>query len=130
MNLPKPLTSAVLAITLMAHSSWAQMATTQDLLEPERMSDPKAAIVAYIDRTEVSAKLEAMGVDTATAKERVAALTDEEASYMAAKIDTLPAGGDALGSLIGAAVFIFIVLLITDLLGWTKVFNFTRPIVR
>jgi hypothetical protein len=49
---------------------------------------------------------------------------------IAAQIDTLPAGGDAVGSLISAAVFVFVVLLITDLLGLTRVFSFTRPIVR
>ncbi|WP_367187996.1 PA2779 family protein, partial [Sulfuricurvum sp. RIFOXYD12_FULL_44_77] len=37
------------------------------------------------------------------------------------------AGGDG-GSIIGAIVFIFIVLLITDILGLTKVFNFTRSV--
>lgn len=130
MNLSRFATSAVLAVTIMAQSSWAQLATTQDILEPVRPTDAKTTINAYIDRTDVAGKLQALGVDAASAKQRVAALSDDEATRMAAKIDTLPAGGDAFGSLIGAAVFVFLVLLITDLLGWTKAFNFTRPIVR
>jgi hypothetical protein len=41
---------------------------------------------------------------------------------LAAKIDELPAGGDALGLL----VFVFIVLLITDILGFTDIFPFVK----
>ena len=72
--------------------------------------------------------LEQMDVDPQMIEERVAAMTDEEASKFAQEIDTLPAGSDALGSLVGAAVFIFVLLLITDILGLTKVFNFTRSV--
>jgi hypothetical protein len=61
-------------------------------------------------------------------KARVAALSDEEVAQLAAKIDSLPVGADAGASIIGALVLIFIVLLITDILGVTKVFPFTRPI--
>ncbi|MGE5338534.1 MAG: PA2779 family protein, partial [Gemmatimonadota bacterium] len=50
--------------------------------------------------------------------------TDDEAQQLAQRLDQLPAGGDA----IGVIVFIFVLLLITDILGLTKVFPFTRPI--
>jgi hypothetical protein len=75
-------------------------------------------------RADVVAGLQARGVSVDAARERVAALTDEEAAQVAAQIDQAPAGGDALGVI----VTIFVILLITDLLGWTKVFPFTRPI--
>ena len=38
--------------------------------------------------------------------------------------DALPAGGD----LIGAALIVFLVLLATDIMGYTKVFPFTRSV--
>jgi hypothetical protein len=47
-------------------------------------------------------------------------------AQLAGRIDSLPAGGDV----IGAVVFVFLVLLITDLLGLTKVFPFTKPVKR
>ena len=53
------------------------------------------------------------------------ALSDEEVLQLAARLDSLPAGGDGF---IGALVFVFLVLLITDIIGLTKVFPFTRPI--
>ena len=52
-------------------------------------------------------------------------MTDAEAAHVAAQIDAAPAGA---GDVIGAIVFIFLVLLITDLLGLTKIFPFTRSV--
>ena len=88
----------------------------------------KERIVTLLERSDVRAQLESLGVNPADAKARVASLTDDEAARLAAKIDTLPAGGDAAGAIVGAAILIFIVLLITDILGLTHVFPFTRPI--
>lgn len=81
-----------------------------------------ARIGAALERPEVIAHLEKMGVSKADAQARVAALTDEEAATLASHIDSLPAGGD----IVGALVLIFVVLLVTDILGLTKVFPFTR----
>jgi hypothetical protein len=88
----------------------------------------KARIATFLDRSDVRSQLESMGVNPADAKARVATLTDDEAAQLAAKIDNLPAGGDAAGALIGALLIVFIVLLITDILGVTHVFPFTKPI--
>lgn len=82
-------------------------------------------IASLIDRADVQAQLQAHGVSPADVKARVAALTDEEAAQLASRIDSLPSGGNAL---IGAIVLIFLVLLITDILGYTKIFPFTRPV--
>lgn len=79
-------------------------------------------LAELIDRSEVRARLQALGVDPSSAKARVAALSDDEASQLAAQIDTLPAGGDVLG----VALIVFLVLLFTDIMGYTKIFPFTR----
>ena len=91
-------------------------------------SPAKERVTSFLDRSDVRAQLESMGVNPADAKARVATLTDDEAAQLAAKIDNLPAGGDAAGALIGALLIVFIVLLITDILGVTHVFPFTKPI--
>ena len=88
----------------------------------------KERILGFLERGDVRAQLESLGVNPADAKARVASLTDDEAAQLAAKIDNLPAGGDAAGALIGALLIVFIVLLITDILGVTHVFPFTKPI--
>lgn len=87
----------------------------------------RARVSALLDRPAVQAKLQALGIGAADAKARVAALTDDEVVALANKIDSLPAGGDGV---IGALVFVFLVLLVTDLLGLTKVFPFTHPVRR
>jgi hypothetical protein len=78
----------------------------------------------FLDRQEVRARLQFLGVDASAAQGRVNALTDQEAKDLAARIDQLPAGGDVLG----VVFFIFIILLVTDILGLTKVFPFTRSV--
>jgi hypothetical protein len=78
-------------------------------------------VAAFVDREEVRAKLEAYGVRAADVQARVASMTDEEAQLVAARIDELPAGG-----VLGLLLTVFIILLITDILGFTKVFPFTK----
>jgi hypothetical protein len=84
----------------------------------------RAQLEQTLQRADVVAALEARGVSVQAARERVAALTDAEAAHVAAQIDAAPAGGDV----IGVIVFIFVLLLITDILGFTKIFPFTRSI--
>lgn len=100
----------------------AAMVGTDWVLSAE-MADDRTRIARLIDRAEVQAQLAAYGVSAADVQARVAAMTDEEAASLAASIDDYPAGG-----IIGAIVLVFLVLLITDILGYTKIFPFTRPI--
>jgi hypothetical protein len=66
----------------------------------------------------------ARGVTGDAATARVQAMTDAEVAQLAGQMDQLPAGGDILGIMFT----IFIILLITDILGLTKVFPFTRSV--
>jgi hypothetical protein len=85
----------------------------------------RQTIAEALERPDVQAQLRAYGVSAGDVKARVAAMSDEEAAELAARIESLPAGGIGI---VGAIVLIFLVLLITDILGFTKVFPFTRPI--
>jgi len=80
-------------------------------------------LAELIDRSDVRQRLQALGVDPASAKARVAALSDDEAAQLAAQMDTMPAGG---ADLLVVALIVFLVLLFTDVMGYTKVFPFTR----
>jgi hypothetical protein len=82
-------------------------------------------ISSVLERADVRAQLQAYGVDPAQVKARVAALTDAEAAQVAAQLEQLPAGGE---SVLGVLLVVFIVLLITDILGFTKIFPFTKPV--
>jgi hypothetical protein len=82
-------------------------------------------LAALLDRSDVASALQARGVSLEAARERALALSDAEAQQLMAQIDTAPAGADGL---LGTVVFIFVLLLITDVLGFTKVFPFTRSV--
>ncbi|HJV86527.1 MAG TPA: PA2779 family protein [Noviherbaspirillum sp.] len=100
----------------------AAMIGTDQVLAANSGQQNRERIAAALDRPEVMTQLEKMGVNKVDAQERVAALSDSEAATLAKQIDSLPAGGDVVGAL----VLIFVVLLVTDILGLTKVFPFTR----
>jgi hypothetical protein len=96
----------------------AGMVSTESALERARIS-------AALDRAEVQQQLRDYGVTPDEIRMRVAALSDAEAAELAARIESLPAGGIGL---VGAIVLVFLVLLLTDILGYTKIFPFTRPV--
>jgi hypothetical protein len=84
----------------------------------------RARVSAFLERQEVQEAFIKKGIDPALAKTRVAGLTDQEIAQICKTLDQLPAGGDGLGTVVGAIVLIFLILLLTDLLGLTNVFPF------
>lgn len=82
----------------------------------------RTKLVDSLARADVQAALVARGVDPQAVVDRVAALSDEEVRMLNQRMDQMPAGGDVLGVLFA----VFIILLITDLIGWTNVFPFTK----
>ncbi|OGA71826.1 MAG: hypothetical protein A3G81_27325 [Betaproteobacteria bacterium RIFCSPLOWO2_12_FULL_65_14] len=84
-------------------------------------SGERERIATFLEREDVRQQLQAQGVSPQDVQARVAALTDDEAAQLAGRIDSLPAGG-----ILGLILLVFVILLITDILGLTKVFPFTR----
>ena len=117
---------SMLSMCLPLQSAVAGLVEADQTVPQDLAKQDRARISAFIDREDVLAQLQKQGVTAAQAKVRVNALTDEEAHTIAGKLDLLPAGGDILGLLFT----VFIILLVTDILGFTKVFPFTRPIKR
>ena len=89
-----------------------------DAANPER-----SRVLDILDRQDVLAGLEARGVRPADVKARVAAMTDDEVAQLAGQLDRLPAGGTDVLTFI---LVVFIVLLITDIMGVTHIFPFTK----
>jgi hypothetical protein len=101
----------------------AAIISTEQVVSAAAAQQNRAKIAAAFERADVQAELQKMGITRDEAQARVAALTDAETASVAHQIDTLPAGGDGI---VGALVFVFVLLLVTDILGLTKVFPFTR----
>ena len=60
----------------------------------------RSAVLSFVSRADVAGQLQAMGLDAASAKDRVAAMSDAEVSYLAGRINSLPAGADTAGVLL------------------------------
>jgi len=83
-------------------------------------------ILSVLAREEVQAVFTAQGIDSQEAKRRLDSLTDAEVIRFAKEIKQLPAGGGAFGTIVGAALIVCLVLLITDIMGFTDVFPFVK----
>ena len=115
-------TQTMLAQAASTLISTEQVAASQGIVSP---SAERARVNATLERADVAAALAERGVSVDQARARVAALTDDEVAAVAQAIDTAPAGAS---DVLGVIVFIFVLLLITDILGFTKIFPFTRSI--
>ncbi len=114
--------SAVIVTFVLGSLPFAPMAHA-GMVQTADVFDDRARIHAVLDRDDVRAQLEQHGVSLADAKARVAALSDSEARQMADQLETMPAGA---ADVVGVLFTVFVILLVTDLLGLTSVFPFTR----
>lgn len=60
----------------------------------------RAALVQLLTRSDVASQLQSLGIDASTARDRVAALTDQEVQSLTGRINSLPAGADSAGLLL------------------------------
>ena len=105
----------------------AQMIDTNTVIAGQQAEASRERVAAFLGREDVQQIMVRHGVDAAEAQKRVASLSEAELAKISQALEQLPAGGDGLGAVIGAAVLIFLVLLVTDILGFTHVFSFVRP---
>jgi hypothetical protein len=112
------LCSALFASSIQS-AAYGAVISTQDLISVIDREATIAQIDAVLARAEVRDQLERLGVDAEQAAERVASLTDQELRLLADNLESLPAGGNALG-VIGV---VFLVLLILELVGVIDIFN-------
>lgn len=97
-----------------------------DLDAADRDAADRDEVMSFLARDDVRQQMRDLGVDPAEAEARVAAMSDAEVQELAGKLENAKAGEGPLGAIVGAAVFVFVVLLITDILCFTDVFPFTR----
>lgn len=116
---------AVMALVSLpvAAAQTAGLVTTQSALQADTASSDRERINDVLARADVQDQLLAQGVSVDQVQDRVAALSDAEVRQMADQLDAMPAGA---GGVIGALFAVFVILLVTDILGLTNVFPFTR----
>lgn len=107
-------------------AAMAGLVTTAELVDEQLVLSEKQRLSQLLANGQVQSKLAALGVDPADAKQRLANMSDEEILTFASRMDEMQAGS----GVVGALVFVFLVLLVTDLLGYTDVFPFVKKTVR
>lgn len=122
------LTAAALFVASLPLPAQARLQSTDSVIAAQSSAADRAKVEAFLSREDVALQLQGMGVAPDEARARVASLSDSEINRIAGQMEDVPAGGNAVGAVIGAAVLIFIVLLITDIAGLTKVFPWTRSV--
>ena len=122
-----PVAALVFITSMPVPIAHAGLVPTDRVLEDLAGTNERARVQVFLEREDVRRELQAMGVDPAEAAARVDSLSDAEISRLAAVIQDDPAGA-GVGAVIGAVVLVFVILLITDILGFTKVFPFTRSV--
>jgi hypothetical protein len=119
--------SVLLAIALTGMSvnnAGAAMVTNDILVGHAQQNSAKAQLLQTISRSDVKEQLTGLGVSPADVENRINLMTYEEIAQLNQQIDELPAGGDVLGILL----VIFIVFVITDVIGATDIFPFIHPV--
>ena len=108
----KKTTCRALVISLLALSFQSARAGLIGAEQAAAESAPteRTLLLNALDRSEVTAQLQAAGVDPLAARERVRSMTDQEVHAMAQDLQSAPAGGDISGW--GWAAIIIIAALI------------------
>ena len=115
---------AFLWLGLQLPAAQAGIVGTEIIVSAAQAQQDRTQIMNLLDRKDIQEQLVSHGVTAEQAKTRVDSLSDAETHTLANQLNTLPAGGDS--SILGVIVLIFLVLLVTDILGLTKVFPFTK----
>ena len=118
----------VIATVFFSQYVSAAMIGTEMVSEVNSSREEAARIYvqSLLAREDVRNILIKQGLDPKEVQARVDSLTNEELIRLADQIERLPVGGDALGTILGVALIVFLILLITDILGLTDIFPFVK----
>lgn len=114
----------VLVLTALPLPAQAGMVSTEQAIASTSASADRDRLGAFLSRDDVRLALTQQGVDADEAIARVQAMSDAEVAALAHRVDEAPAGA----GIVGALFTVFVILLVTDILGLTRVFSFTRPV--
>lgn len=105
-------------------SAHAGLVSTEQALVTVAGDTHRSKVSEFLAREDVRQALTQQGVSADEAIERVRAMSDAEVAALADRVDNAPAGAGVIGVLFT----VFVILLVTDILGFTKVFPFTRSV--
>jgi predicted PurR-regulated permease PerM len=102
----------------------AAMIGNQQIINQQQQGQTRDSLQQLVEQRSAQQQLQALGVSPDQIKHRIDSLTDSELARINRHVDTLDAGGNILGILL----VIFIVFVITDVIGATDIFPFIHPV--
>jgi hypothetical protein len=87
---------------------------------PDTRADHLVSIQAELDKDAVARKLSELGFSSDEIGSRLESLSDEQLHQVAMDLDQLRTGGDAVSAIVGAALIVFLVIVVLDLAGHTS----------
>ncbi|MGD9226538.1 MAG: PA2779 family protein [Desulfobacterales bacterium] len=119
------LTFYMLMLACPYQSAWAVMIGTDSISNENRVQSPREYLNNLLAREDIQTALVSQGIDPQEAQARIDSLSDAEVNDIVNKLDQLPAGG-FLGELLIVVALVFIILLFTDIAGYTDIFPFVK----
>jgi hypothetical protein len=108
-------------------SAMAAMIGTEAAIDIKRAQDARNYLQSLLTREDVRSMLIKQGIDPQEAKDRIDSLSDKEANRVAEQLQDLPAAGDGFFTTLLIVLFVvFLILLITDIAGYTDIFPFVK----
>ena len=104
----------------------AAMIDTESVINENRSQNPRDCLNNLLARKEIQSALIGQGIDPQEAQERIDNLSDDEIGKFFNEMDQIPAGDGFFEAFIIVAFLIFLILLITDISGYTDVFPFVK----
>jgi hypothetical protein len=120
------MTLTMVFMTIPLQTVCAAMVGTETVLTTTHTQTARENLVRFLEREDIQAVMTAQGINPLEAKARVDSLSDAEIMQIAKNMDQLPAGGDAFGAVVVTLLIVFLVLLFTDIAGYTDVFPFVK----
>ena len=104
----------VSSMMLLPFATHARLVSTEQASASSQDLTSRDKVKAFIGRSDVVTKFEQLGLTSASANERVSAMTQKEVDFISSKIDQLPTGGyitETGGVIIGVTLIIVIALI-------------------
>ena len=102
----------------------AAMIGNQQIINQNQSQQTRDSLQQLLDQDTARQQLQAWGVSPEQINSRIDSLTDAELARINQQLNDLNAGGSVLGILL----VIFLVFVITDVIGATDIFPFIHPV--
>ncbi len=100
----------IVSLCALPYSGHAALVGTDRLVNSAQQQSERDRVGTFLGRGDVQQQLQLFGLTEDSAKQRVAAMTDEEVRNLAGKIDSMPAGANNNGWAWAVVIVIAIII--------------------